>query len=240
MNQPTRLDTTAGPARPTRPDLFASPDKDSTASTQRISVLASLDARPAPAPRRSRRPLWIALACLSGICALSGGIWFMLASPAPDTSTAADAGRPRTLATAEPAQATQAPHPKPEESAAPASIERLATEQTEAATPPNTESPSAQSHPASEDTVVAVAVPAPAPHTASPANDQEPAARPEAHKSLLHTLAAPQKPAQNPPAGKTRPRAKESLDTDVILLEALVSHSKKTRAEAAPAGEVTP
>lgn len=240
MNQPTRLDTTAGPARPTRPDLFASPDKDSTASTQRISVLASLDARPAPAPRRSRRPLWIALACLSGVCTLSGGIWFMLASPAPDTSTATAAGRPRTLTTAEPAQATQAPHPKPDESAAPASIERLATEQTEAATPPDTEAAPAQSHPASEDTVVAVAVPAPAPHTTSPANDQEPAARPEAHKSLLHTLAAPQKPAQNPAPGKTRPRAKESLDTDVILLEALVSHSKKTRAEAAPAGEVTP
>lgn len=85
-------------------------------------------------------------------------------------------------------------------------------------------------------------VPAVASSAPSPASRPDTgiaATRQEEHKSLLHTLAAPQKPAPKP-AGKSKLRAKESVDTDVILLEALVSHNKKARPASEAEGEATP
>ncbi len=234
MTQTIQPDSATGAPRPARPNLFASPGEAGGNTDQRISVLASLDVRPPAAPRRSRRPIWIALAGLFGVCMLSGGIWYAMSAPAgKEQGTPPLAARPVVAPTAE----ASAPEPV-HASAAPASIERIAVEQSAPAS--TSELPvAAQSSPEAEPPVVAAASapaarPAPAPELAIAAD------KPEEHKSLLHSLAAPQKPAQKTVAGKPKAKQKDSLDTDVILLEALVSHSKKNRAESAQNGEVTP
>jgi hypothetical protein len=206
-------------ASPARPNLFAPLGQGDKPAPQRISVLASLDPKPLTPQRSRRRPLMLALAGLCSIGILAAASEYLaqhrpgqtpgtIAHPDPAAHTAASAPQadPRLLATPEQA------------SSAPASVETLATEapaQTAANAIIQTE-PAAAASPAS----------APSEAEATPKHPQ---------KSLLTTLAAPQeKPARDDAHKTSKALDKKkittsneaSLDTDVILLEALVAHNK--------------
>ncbi|WP_158239203.1 hypothetical protein [Uliginosibacterium sp. TH139] len=233
MTQPTP----AKPTPPSRPSLFGpATEAAGQPAPQRISVLASLDARPAPAPKKKRRPLWLAIAALFSAGLIGSIVWELTDTPA------LLAQKPEPAVVAQPVPA--APPPAAAESSpaaelvaenAPASIERIEPDTPLAAL----EAPAAQASAPEE-------APSPAPaETAAP------------KKSLLATLAAPaantpESPSRKSaaPAGKgntskaevaTAPRkvgkkdgARESAnDTDVLLLEALVAHDPKAQTPSA-------
>lgn len=229
MTNTSPPETTTTPARPARPDLFASPPSGAQPAKPRISVLASLDPHPAPAPRSSRRPLWLALAGIAGVSVLSIGIWLVANQPAPSESLAAHPSAPRPAASAAASAETVHAH---QEIAAPASIETIPSEPASDKTITTAASDSATEPPAAQAPVEPASAKAETPESGT-------------HKSLLSTLAAkPEAPVKSTGNGRTNNKKstrteRDATDTDVILLEALVAHNKKKNA-ANPEGEVKP
>lgn len=246
MTPHASTDAPAIAARPRRPDLFAGRADENKSAPQHISVLASLDNTP-PGPRpRAKGKLWLGLATLAGV-GIAGLVAWQLGSSTPkpagpslvhQEAPATHAPAPAPLAAPSHTAASET-EPAPQ---APAIIEVIAQ-------PVRMEAPEAPVASAQAD---ADATPPSAENVATPAHEAE--AEP---RSLIRALSAtPAKPvpasaaseapkkARPAPAREARnPQRKaerERVDTDVILLEALVSHDPKRSKRAADDGGLQP
>jgi len=238
MTKSAPPETLSAPTRPARPDLFASPASGQQASSPRISVLASLDSRPAPAPRRSRRPIWLALAGIFGACALGVGFWVLTTQPTPNANLAERPPAPQPIATASISAPIESARVH-QETAAAASIETIPLDPA-----PEKESTATISEPAA--TVSSPTPPSPSAHPSDQTETAGAGSPTKPHKSLLSALAAKPTPSEKTTtktatkSTKTASTEREAMDTDVILLEALVAHNKKKSAAPAPSPITTP
>jgi hypothetical protein len=214
---------------PTRPNLFAATGNARPENTQRISVLASLDANPTRTSHKRRWP--IVLATLAGVCvitliALLSFHPASLSSPsAVPERTAAARHTPNPASSAPPAAASIADSTPSTE--APANIETLPAES------PLIESPLASLAPKLTQSEPLATVTSAPPSSPSAKNETSHASK----RSLLSVLSAPGVNASAPAHPKAKHATRkgdslaEELDTDVILLEALLSSNPRRSSE---------
>lgn len=231
-----------------RPDLFGAapaPRTANPATEMRIDVLAALDPE-APKPSADKRRTHIALAVFAISFIALGTLGFLTwrapAKPEAETTLATAEEKTAPAPTSEPPAAAPAPAQEAvAPAAAPASIEPIAeaapaqaaeapASQAQAGNPLGTLSASpdtpAQATPAEPArTPSAAHQAAAAPRQASHASKGHPAPVARKHSGVLSALTAPQAGAK----GRTAP------DTDVILLEALISNPA-SKAIATPPG----
>ncbi|KAF7598133.1 MAG: hypothetical protein CGU28_14295 [Candidatus Dactylopiibacterium carminicum] len=217
MTQPPQTDTGTWPARTPRPELFGAAPEEKHEHAKRISVLASLeDQTGTPATRTNRPPR---AAILTYLIALPVSLlfgWWLLAAEETSVQPARPVPVQHASALPLPRQTEQANQHEIADSK-PALIERM----------PSADHSSTETGPVPITAGSADDAPFPDAMAATPTLQGEAPAN--SGKTLLSALAEPQtKPRHNnrrPSArAASKPATPQVVDTDVILLEALLTH----------------
>jgi len=209
MNDHPNITRPATPAAPVRPNLFATPAAGEPAQ-QRISVLASLSQTHQSATRKRRWPLFLGM--FLGLCSVALLGFYLASRPAQKALPTPPMARQTTQVVAPAPQANT-----PVASSAPAT---------------NDSAPASIEAESSDTPLATLTRTAPAVAAASAASPTVTEETPtHAKRSLLKALSAPPQNQEKPtPPSKVKKHKSsadtDNVDTDVILLEALLSHTK--------------